>query len=147
MSDAAKQAVDREVRRVTLEFLKGRDNTSSPITFSKQVGGLLFEGDFQFKRPDILSEDAIAVRTAVLTSQWDAQAGAHTAVPVDPFDKQYARAQATLEYVVLKSPDWWDLSLLREPEVLLGVYRLYTTWEDSFRAPVEAAPVGGAQAG
>lgn len=139
---------DTEVTRVSLEWLKGRNNTSEPLHFTKQIGELLFEGDFVFRRPDRMTEDAIAVRYGLLTSHFNPQLGTHEEVPIVDGDALFARAQAVLEFVVVKSPDWWDLDLLIGfRDVVTDVFvELYLKWEGSFRRAVEKAPQGSDQA-
>jgi len=137
-----------EVTRVTLEWLKGRNHTSDPLPFKKQFGTILFEGNFVFRRPDRLTEDAIAVRYGLLTSHWDADAGIYHRVPVADGDALFARAQAYLEYVIVSAPEWWNLDELHGfRDVVSDVFvDLFLPWVSSFRLPMETTQAGSTEA-
>lgn len=145
----------REILRVTREFLAGRDHVSELKPFSKQVGDLLFEGDFQFQRPDLRTQILIEDFVADLTSKVNDQTGVSDPIPLSDQPLLFVRAYATLHYVVardkdkpdkLLAPEWFDLKLLRESEIIIGIFMLWAEWEHSFRRPVEAAQGRGGEA-
>lgn len=143
----ADEKTNTEVTRVTLEWLKGRQAVSELLPFSKQYDGLLFEGSFQFKRPEQITEHDISVRHGILTSYWDKDNRVYVEVPVTDNDALFARAQATLEHAVVKAPDWWKFENLDGfRDVIMDVFvDVYIPWVSSFRRPVEAIPKGGAE--
>lgn len=130
-----------EVLQVTLELLKGRDNVSEAITIDRQVGKLRFNGVFKFRRPEPIQDIEIEVAIARLLTGPDGRPLAVTTAV-----RMYVEAVTTLPYVLAEHPDWFDLKLLREPEVINAVYYQFIQWDNSFRGAVQATPQGGPKA-
>jgi hypothetical protein len=129
-----------EVKLVTLELLRGRDNVSPAIHIKKQVGTLLFEGDFKFHRPDCEGELAAEAAAA----RWLTGSNG-LPLAVTDFNDMYVHAVSTLPYVLHEHPDWFDLKLLREREVINEVYLSFLEWDRSFRGAVQETPQGGSK--
>ena len=129
-----------EVLQVTLELLKGRSNVSEQITVDRQVGNLRFQGTFKFRRPEPIQEIEIEVGIARLLTGTDGRPLAVTNAV-----RMYVEAVTTLPYVLAEHPDWFDLNLLREPEVINDVYGKFLDWDNSFRSQMQPTPQGGAK--
>lgn len=153
MSEAKTEAT-KTVVQASREFLLGRDTISPPMQFSKQVGDVLFAGEFRFQRPDWKTTLSIEVYKGEISSKWNDQLQVNESMPISPNANLFAQAIATLHFVIAKAadgtlcaPDWFDLDLLKGSEgdeIVVAVYLMYFEWERQFFRPVAAKPQGGA---
>lgn len=98
------------------------------------VFGTELKGSVVFKRPTMLDY----VKIGAIKSEYLRSSGVVNANLVDNSVKFIAQVMATLQVVIVKSPEWLiKLDSVQEPDILYHVYEKYEEWENSFRKVLE----------
>ena len=103
-----------------------------------EIVGEIVRGSFTWRRRTVADNGAISAEMSRLTGG--------TAI-VDEGMRALIAAQAELQVVTEKWPEWWRYETL-DDSTLVAVYRRYMEWRDSFRRRAEAGADGnGAESG
>lgn len=92
--------------------------------------GKHYKGKVIFKRPNVMETLKMGGRKSQLLKE----AGVTDLRLVDPGIAMLATAQAALEIVVVKCPEWLiDMDKIEDPEIVYHVYGQFEVWQYSFR--------------
>lgn len=106
------------------------------VEFKSALDGEEYSGQFTCKRQSILDRTKIAKKKAELCGHMYTVRDENdnpTGQGIDDYTESFNYALAVLDTALVQYPEWWDLSVITDENLVMEVYKEVQDFENSFR--------------